>query len=208
MILHGYFRSSASWRVRIALALKGVDATSRVHHLRRGEQRNADYLALNPQGLLPALEIDDGRVLTQSLAIIAYLDELYPQPPLLPARPFDRAFVRSIALAIACDIHPVQNLRVLGRVTELADAAAATEWARAVIVDGLDACEVLLTRVDGPFCLGDTPTVADICLVPQLANARRFGADGDWPRLFAAEAACLALPAFADTRPERQPDAE
>lgn len=208
MILHGYFRSTASWRVRIALALKGLAADHRFHHLRKGEQQAPDYLALNPQGLLPSLELDDGQVITQSLAIIDYIDELQPAPAFLPADPIDRALARSIALVIACDVHPVQNLKILARVQALAGEQAAKAWAGQTIREGLDACEALIARRGGRFCVGDRPTVADICLVPQLGNARRFGVDLLWPRIAAVEKACLEFPAFAEAIPDRQPDAE
>ncbi|MFN6955133.1 MAG: maleylacetoacetate isomerase [Acetobacteraceae bacterium] len=209
MILHGYFRSTAAWRVRIALNLKGVSATQVSHHLRRNEHRAPGYLALNPQGLVPALETDDGAVLTQSLAIIEWLEETRPTPPLLPAEPVRRARVRAFALAIACDIHPVQNLKVLQRLRAAGiEEAQVTAWARQTIEEGLDACEALLRAEAGPFCFGDAPTLADICLVPQLSNARRFGAELRWPRLLAAEVAALSLPAFQAAAAERQPDAE
>ncbi|WP_447726621.1 maleylacetoacetate isomerase [Sphingomonas koreensis] len=209
MRLHGYFRSTASYRVRIALNLKGLRYDHLSRHLRKGEQRAPAYLALNPQGLVPALELEDGAVLTQSLAICEYLDEIAPDPALLPADPVVRAHVRAFAQAIACDIHPVQNLKVLDRLRSLGlDEQAVTGWARATIEEGLDACDRLLAGGSGRFCFGDAVTLADLCLVPQLVNARRFGADLRWPRLLAIEAACLALPAFADASPERQADAE
>jgi maleylpyruvate isomerase len=210
MKLHGYFRSTAAWRVRIALRLKQIPVENVSLHLRKGEQRSDAYLQLNPQGLVPALELDDGRVLTQSLAICEYLDEIIPKPPLLPPDPVPRAQVRAFAQAIACDIHPVQNLKVLNRLRAAGlSQDQVTTWAREVIVEGLSACEALARKdTSGPFCFGDQPTLADICLVPQLANARRFGADLTWPRLLAAEAACLTLPAFTESAPDRQPDAE
>ena len=208
LVLHGYFRSSASYRVRIALNLKGIVYADVFHHLRRGEQRAPDFLSLNPQGLLPALETPDG-VLTQSLAICDYLDAIVPTPPLLPAEPFRRARVRAFAMAIACDIHPVQNLNVLARLrgAGLSDDAV-TGWARDVIEIGLAACAALIADVDGPYCFGTQITLADLCLIPQMANARRFGARTDWPRLEAIEAACQRLPAFDAASPERQADAE
>lgn len=209
MILHGYFRSSASYRVRIALNLKGLRADHVFHHLRKGEQRAPDFLKINPQGFVPALVTDDGAVLTQSLAIIEWLDETHPNPPLLPTDPLQRAKARAFAYAIACDIHPVQNLNVLAKVRAANGEAAATQWARDVNEQGLDACEALLADQTSAFCFADFPTLADLCLAPQLANARRFNADvARWPRLLAIEARCLALPAFADAAPAKQPDAE
>jgi maleylpyruvate isomerase len=207
-VLHGYFRSGASYRVRIALNLKGLSYADVFHHLRRGDQRAPEYLAINPQGLLPALETG-GRILTQSLAICEFLEEIVPRPPLLPADPFERANVRAFAQAIACDIHPVQNLKVLARLRKVGVAeAAVTDWARDIIEEGLYACEQLLPAAPTAFCFGDTPSLADICLVPQLVNARRFGADLRWDRLLTIEQNCLALPAFAKAAPESQPDAE
>jgi maleylpyruvate isomerase len=209
LILHGYFRSSASWRVRIALALKGLEYEQVGHHLRRGEQRDPAYLRLNPQGLVPALELDGDVVLTQSLAICEYLDETWPTPPLLPRTPLERAQVRSFAQIIACDIHPVQNLKVLERLRGLGvPEPEVTAWARDVITEGLAACSAAVEGRAGPFCFGDAPSLADICLVPQLANARRFGVERISRRLLDIEQACLALPAFADTAAEAQPDAE
>ncbi len=194
--------------MRIALHLKGLDYQSLAHHLRKGEQTSDSFLALNPQGLVPALEVD-GVVLTQSLAICEYLDEIAPRPQLLPPVPLDRAKVRALSLAIACDVHPLQNLRVLGRLRAAGlDEDTVNVWARDTIEDGLAACAHLLADYAGPYCFGEAITLADICLVPQLANARRFGARIDYPRIEAIEEACLAHPAFAETRPELQPDAE
>ena len=209
MILYGYFRSSAAWRVRIALHLKGLTVENRYQHLRKGEQLSPGYLAVNPQGLLPSLILDDGAVLTQSLAICEYLDEQYPDPALLPSDPVTRARVRAFAQVIACDIHPVQNLRVLKALQARGQTPDDTNgWSRDVIGGGFDALETLVAGQVRPYAFGDTPTLADICLVPQMANARRFGVELRWPRLAAIEAACLALPAFAETHPDRQPDAE
>lgn len=210
MKLHGYFRSSTAYRVRIALNLKGLTAEHLPHHLRKGEQSAPAYLALNPQGLVPTLEGDTGTVLTQSLAIIEWLDETHPSPPLLPRDPLRRAKVRAFALAIACDIHPVQNLKVLARLRQLGlPEEKVTEWAAWANREGLAACEALVRDEKGPFCFGPTPTIADLCLVPQLANARRFGVDvSGFPRLLEAEAAANEMKAFADAAPDRQPDAE
>ena len=210
MRLHTYYRSTASWRVRIAHNLKGVAVEHVFHHLRKGEQRAPEYLRLNPQGLVPALETDEGVVLTQSLAICEWLEDTQPDPPLLPGTPLQRAHVRAFALAIACDIHPVQNLKVLARLRSMSvPESEVTSWARWIIDDGLAACEALLAGTAGPFCFGQAPTLADICLVPQLYNARRFGADlSRVTRLLSAEQACNALPAFAQAAPERQSDAE
>jgi maleylpyruvate isomerase len=210
MKLHGYFRSSASYRVRIALNLKGLSADHLPHHLRKGEQRDPAYLAINPQGLVPTLQEDRGAIITQSLAIIEWLDEIHPEPPLLPKDPLRRAKVRAFAMALACDTHPVQNLKVLARLRELGlSEDTVTGWAAWANREGLKACETLIAGESGPFCFGDAPTIADLCLVPQLANARRFGVDLDaFPRLLKAEAAAKDNKAFADAAPERQPDAE
>jgi maleylpyruvate isomerase len=210
MKLHGYFRSSASYRVRIALNLKGLTAEQLSYHLRKGEQRAPDYLAINPQGLVPTLQGDGGAILTQSLAIIEWLDETHPAPPLLPKEPLRRAQVRAFAQVLACDTHPIQNLKILGRLRELGLAEEkVTDWAAWANREGLSACEKLMAHEAGPFCFGAAPTIADLCLVPQLANARRFGVDvAAFPRLLAAEAAAKQLKAFADAAPERQPDAD
>ena len=210
MKLHGFFRSSASWRVRIALNLKGVTVEHVAHHLRRGEQRGPAYLALNPQGLVPALELDDGTVLIQSLAIIEWLEETYPTPALLPAEPLARARVRAFALVVATDTHPLQNLKVLKELRSLGlSQEAVTAWAAKANAAGLEACEALLSNTPGPFCFGPSPTLADICLIPPLGNARRFGVDVDrFPRLLEREAACNTLPTFVEAVPDRQPDAE
>lgn len=210
MKLHGYYRSSASYRVRIALNLKGLPVEHLPHHLRKGEQRAPSFLAINPQGLVPALEDDAGAVLTQSLAIIEWLDEVHPEPPLLPQDPLRRAKVRAFAQAIACDTHPVQNLKVLARLRELGlSEDQVTAWAGWANREGLSACEKLIAKEAGPFCFGEQPSLADLCLVPQLANARRFGVDVNaFPRLLKAETAAKAVKAFADAAPDRQGDAE
>ena len=212
MRLHGYFRSSSSHRCRIALNLKGVTAEAAFVHLRRGEQRAEGFLALNPQGMLPALETDEG-TLTQSLAICEYLDEVIPDPPLLPERPMARARARALAQAIACDIHPLQNLRVLQYLRETygQDEDGVRAWCQRWIGDGLQACEALLTAEDhgGPYAMGDEPGLADICLVPQVMSARRFQVSLDaMPRLRAVFDACLELDAFQRAQPAAQPDAE
>jgi maleylpyruvate isomerase len=213
MKLYTFFRSSASYRVRIALNLKGLAYEQMPIHLRRagGEQFAAAYKAINPQALVPALE-DNGGILTQSLAIIEYLEERYPKPPLLPADPADRALVRSMALVVACEIHPIQNLRVLVHLKKHLQQSEddLNRWARHWIDLGLTALEQMTaTPKHGKFCFDDTPTLADICLVPQLVNARRFGCDlSAYPTLLQIEKACIALPAFVNAAPEKQPDAE
>lgn len=214
MRFHGYFRSSAAYRCRIAFNLKGVSPDFVSVHLRRGggEQNTDAYRALNPQGLVPALEVG-GQVLTQSLAIIEWLDETVPEPPLLPSDKDARARVRAFAQMIACDIHPLQNLRVLQylRAPLGHDQAALDAWCRHWIGEGLAACEAVLAREthSGDFCFADAPGLADICLVPQIFSAARFGVDlAGMPRLRAIEAACQALGAFAAAHPDVQPDSE
>ncbi len=214
MKLYTFFRSSASYRVRIALNLKGLQYEQVPIHLRRGggEQLSAAYKAINPQALVPALE-DGGKILTQSLAIIEYLEERYPQPPLLPRDPADKAVVRSMALIIACEVHPIQNLRVLQFVKREYNQSdeQVNRWAQHWIDLGLAAVEQMIAAQPrrGKFCFGDTPTLADICLVPQLGNARRYGCDlSHYPAIIEIEKNCMALPAFADAAPEKQPDAE
>jgi maleylpyruvate isomerase len=210
LTLHGYFRSSAAWRVRIALNLKRVEAAHVPHHLRKGEQRAAGYLALNPQGLVPALEMETGEVLTQSLAIIEWLDETFPAHSFLPGGALAKARIRAFALAMACDIHPLQNLKVLNALRGLGLGEDKVQaWAASANAEGLAACEQLIADGTGPFCFGAAPTLADICLVPQMASARRFKVDvSAFPRLLAVEEACLALPAFQAAAADRQADAE
>jgi maleylpyruvate isomerase len=194
--LHGFFRSSATYRVSIALTLKGLAFENVAYNLRDQEQLAPAFLALNPQGLVPALEIDSA-VLTQSLAICEYLDEVHPAPALLPSAPLDRAKVRAAAYVIACDIHPVQNLKILNRLRALGHGDdAVNQWARATIEEGLAAFEALLPAHGGAYCFGDTPGLADICLIPQLVNARRFGVELKSERILAIEAACLGVEAF------------
>ena len=213
MKLYDYFRSSAAYRVRIALNLKGLAPERVFVPLRKGAQRTDDYLALNPQGLVPALVTDAGDVLTQSLAIIEWLDETHPAPPLLPGTPVERARVRSLALAIACDIHPLNNLRVLNYLKNTLGISEGQKdgWYRYWIDMGFEALEHRLAHdpATGRFCHGDAPTMADVCLVPQVANARRFDVDVTaFPTLTRIEAACGELAAFAAAAPARQPDAE
>jgi maleylpyruvate isomerase len=208
-VLYGYFRSTAAYRVRIALGLKGLSAEGRYVHLRKGEQTQEAYLKVNPAGLVPYW-IDGDLHLAQSLAIIEYLDETHPQPPLLPKDAVSRAIAREIALAVCCDIHPVGNLRVLNRLIELGiDDAARTKWSQHWIETGFAAIEARLSQLSGPFALGAKPTLADICIVPQVFNARRFGVDlAPYPRIRAIDAAAAKLEAFATAEPGRQPDAE
>jgi maleylacetoacetate isomerase len=214
MKLYSFFRSSASYRVRIALNLKGIAYEQVLIHLRRGggEQLLPAYRALNPQALVPTLE-DNGRILTQSLAIVEYLDEKYPAVPLLPKDPADRALVRSMALVIACEVHPIQNLRVLNYVKSKYNQTdeQVNQWAQHWIDLGLTALEQMIVAQPSPgkFCFGNIPTLADICLVPQLGNARRYGCDlSRYPNILRVEKSCMTLTAFADAAPEKQPDAE
>jgi maleylacetoacetate isomerase len=209
MILYGYPMSSASYRVRIALALKGIEVTTVTKQLRRGEQRAKDFLEINPQGFVPVLSLDDGQALPQSLAIIEYLDEVYAQPPLLPAAPIARARVRALSLLIACDIHPLNNLRVLQYLEgSLGEAQSARDtWYRHWIEAGFEALEETLGRdpARGRFCYGDAPSLADVCLVPQVFNARRYSVDlAPFPRIVAIDAACREIAAFASAAPEKQ----
>lgn len=212
--LHGYFRSSASFRVRIALNLKGIPYDQAPVHLVRdgGEQHQASYRAINPDGLVPSLTCDDGSVLTQSLAIIEYLDECFPTPPLLPGSAVDRAFVRSVALQIACEIHPIANLRVLRYLRgELGTSEPQKDaWYRHWIDLGFASLEAKLTSDARPgrFVFGDTPTLADICLVPQVWNARRFSIPLDsYPTIRRIADHAMQNGAFAAAEPARQPDA-
>lgn len=212
LTLYTYWRSSAAFRVRIALHLKGLLFDSVPVHLVRdgGQQRTPAYAARNPQRLVPTLTHGDV-VLTQSLAIIEYLDEVFPSAPLLPTDPLSRHRARALAQLVACDIHPLGNLRVLQYLEQELQlpADARTQWISRWIRDGLSAFETLLERAQGgDFCIGTSPTLADCALVPQLYNARRFGIDlTPYPRLRHIDATCMALPAFQAAAPERQPDA-
>lgn len=212
MKLYNYFRSSASFRVRIALELKGLPYDYLPVHLVKGEHKTADYTTVSPSALVPTLETDGGERLGQSMAIIEYLDEIHPQPPLLPADPLKRARVRALSQLVACEIHPLNNLRVLKylvrelRVGEEAKNTWYRHWAR----EGLQALErELAQQPPGRYCWGDVPTLADCCLVPQIFNARRVDTDlSDLPRTLRAFDACMALPAFQRAQPSSCPDAE
>ncbi len=211
--LYGYWRSSAAYRVRIALNLKGLEYENLPVHLVRdgGEQHRQTFAATNPQKLVPVLQ-HGSRVMRQSLAIIEYLDEIWSEPPLLPATARDRAHCRALALLVACDIHPLNNLRVMQYLEREFNAPQAERdaWTQHWIVEGLRAFETLLVEdlARGSFCEGDTPGMADCCLIPQVYNARRFGVDLEpFPTIRRIDAACLALPAFDAARPENQPDA-
>jgi maleylacetoacetate isomerase/maleylpyruvate isomerase len=211
MKLYTYYRSSAAFRVRIALNLKGLEYEPRFVHLAKGEHARPGYGAVNPQGLVPALEEEDGALVTQSLAIIEYLEESQPRPPLLPRDAYGRARVRSLALLIACEIHPLNNLRTL---THLRKALGFGEdevnaWYRHWIADGLARLESDLARASGTYCHGETPTIADCCLVPQIFNAQRYACDvSPYPTAMRIFAQCMKLDAFQRAQPSRQPDAE
>lgn len=210
MILHGYWRSGAAYRVRIALGLKGLAYEQANHDLRTGAQGSPEYAALNPQRLVPAMEAD-GAVLTQSGAIIEWLEERHPDPPILPADATGRAVVRAMVLLIAADIHPLHNLRILKSLkSDLGlDEAGANAWVGRWIADGLAALETQVARHGDGFCYGDQPTIADCFLVPQLASAERFGADlSPYPILTAVAERMQAIPAVAAAHPSHQPDAD
>ena len=212
MKLYGFFRSSAAFRVRIALNLKGVSYEQAFVHLRRNDQSKPDYLALNPQGLVPALE-DGKALLIQSLAIIEYLEERHPEPPFLPQDPVDRARVRALAGIVACDIHPINNLRVLRYLMRPLghDEAAVAAWYNHWIAAGFAALERLLAADPrtGRFCHGERPGLADIALVPQVVNAERYRLDmTPYPTIARIFATCMALAPFAAAHPSQQPDAE
>ncbi len=210
--LYGYFRSSAAYRGRIALNLKGLDYNQVPVNLVKGEQRGGEHLARNPQGMVPSLVLDDSSVVNQSLAICEYLDEVHPEPALLPADALARARVRALAQSVACEIHPLNNLRVLKYlVGELGvDETAKLAWYRHWITEGFAALEATLSTdpSSGDFCHGDTPTLADICLIPQVYNAERFECDlSAYPTIQRIAANCRSLPAFEKAAPEAQPDA-
>jgi len=210
MRLYDYWRSSAAYRVRIALRLKGMVYEQVPVNLRRGTHRTLDYLSHNAQGLVPTLE-DDGDVrLSQSLAIIEYLDEVQPLPPLLPADALGRAQVRSLAQHVACEIGPLNNLRVMQHLQHRLglDERERTAWYRHWIAEGFTSLEQRLAGVAGVYCFGDTVTLADLCLVPQVYNAKRYNCDlVPFPTIRRIEARCIGLPAFEESRPDRQPDA-
>jgi maleylpyruvate isomerase len=211
MKLHNFFRSGTSHRLRIALNLKGIAVEYVPVDLRSEQHLGADYRALNPQGLVPAL-VDDGRVLIQSPAIIEWLEETHPEPPLLPRDPRDRAHVRALAAIVGCDIHPVNNRRILETLRHDfgADDAAVNRWCATWIGDGFDAIEALLAADPqrGDFCFGKAPTLADVYLVPQAESARRFGVDlARWPRVKQVDEVCSRLDAFRRAAPAAQPDA-
>jgi maleylpyruvate isomerase len=209
VILYGHALSSASYRVRIALSLKGLQFTSVLLDLRAGEQRDERFLQINSQGFVPALALDDGTVLTQSAAIIEYLDEVHPQPRLLPQAPVARARVRALAQAVACDVHPLNNLRVLQYLEKDLghDKAVRDTWYRHWVRLGFDALERRLVRdaETGRFCHGEAPSLADVYLVPQVFNARRFALNLDaYPRIVEIDAACREMPEFQAAAPDRQ----
>ena len=213
MRLIGYFRSSAAFRVRIALNLKGIEVEHASRHLRKGEQATPDYAELNPQKLVPALVLDSGEVLTQSLAILEYLEETHPDPPLLPPDAVDRARVRALSLIVSADIHPIQKLRVMGYLRERFGQTeeSAFAWSRHWIETGFEAYEATIARDrrTGTFSHGDAPTIADLCLAPQVFNAARFKVDmARYPTIRRIFDTCMKHPAFDAAQPSRQPDAE
>ena len=211
MKLYTYFRSSAAFRVRIALNLKGLAYAPQFVHLAKGEHRKPDYAEVNAQALVPTLVLDDGTRLTQSLAIIEYLDEKHPQPLLVPSNPLERARVRALSLLVACEIHPLNNLRVLQHLKRQLgqNEEQVNSWYRHWVADGLQKFEAELRNGAGRFCHGDAPTMADCCLVPQIFNAKRYQCDlAPYPATLRAFEACMKLEAFDRAQPSRQPDAE
>ena len=212
MKLYSFFRSGTSHRLRIALRLKGLTPDYLPVDLRVDEQAEAPFKRINPQGLVPALTLDSGETLIQSPAIIEWLEERYPTPALLPADPEARAHVRAMAAIVGCDVHPINNRRILQTLRQQfgADEAAINAWCATWITAGFDAIEALLAQDDtrGHFCFGHAPSLADVYLIPQVESARRFGVDlARWPLIGAVDAACSALPAFAQAAPLAQPDA-
>lgn len=211
MKLYGYFRSSAAYRVRIVLNLKGIDAEHEYVHLVRdgGEHKKDEFLQINPQGLLPALKTDDNRILLQSLAILDYIEDTHPEPPLLPSDPFQKAEVRALCQMVACEIHPLNNLRVLqylkGELSQ--DQDTVDTWYRYWVSAGFEAIEKVIG--DDGYCFGGQVSLADACLMPQIFNAHRFNTDlSPFPRIRKVEEVCGALNAFQDAHPANQPDAE
>jgi maleylacetoacetate isomerase/maleylpyruvate isomerase len=208
--LHSAWRATAPYRVRIGLQLKGCEYGYHAIDLIAGQQREPEYRAVNPQGLTPALDLGDGNMLAQSLAILEWLEETRPQPPILPRGALDRAMVRRMAGIIACDIHPLNNTRVGRKLAQMGvDQAAITEWIHGWIRDGFDALEPLVAQHGGAYAFGDNPTIADCCLVPQVYSARRFELDvTPWPKLIAAADRAVEHPAFIAAHPNQQPDAK
>ena len=211
MKIFGYFRSSAAFRLRIAMNFKGLSYDYNLVNLQSGDHLSDDFKRINPQGRVPAIDIE-GNILTQSLAIIEYLDEVYPAPPLLPSDPLGKAKVRGIAGLIACDIHPLNNLAVLNYLRDqlIAEEEARLAWYRHWVKEGFDGLELILgANVEtGQFCFGDTPTVADICLVPQVVNAKRFNCNlARYPKILRIFEECMSLSQFADADPMNQPEA-
>ena len=211
LTLHSAWRASAPYRVRIGLALKGVAYQYAALDLLAGDQRGAAYRAVNPQGLAPALDLGDGQILTQSLAILEWLEETRPTPPILPRSALDRATVRAMANIVACDIHPLNNTRVGARLKTLGigDDALVRDWIQPWIREGFDALEPMVARHAGMFAFGDSPTIADCCIVPQVYSANRFQLDmTSWPAIAGVAERTAMHPAFAAAHPSRQPDAK
>jgi len=211
LTLHSAWRASAPYRVRIGLSLKGVAYEYAALDLLAGDQRGAAYRAVNPQGLAPALDLGDGQVLTQSLAILEWLEETRPTPPILPRSALDRAIVRAMANIVACDIHPLNNTRVGARLKTLGvgDEALVRDWIQPWIREGFDALEPMVARHAGMFAFGDSPTIADCCIVPQVYSANRFQVDmTPWPAIAGVAERTAMHPAFAAAHPSRQPDAK
>ena len=210
LMLHSAWRATAPYRVRIGLALKGVEYDYVAVDLLAGEQREPAYRAVNPQGLAPAVDLGDGHILTQSLAILEWLEETRPQPPILPRSALDRAIVRAMANIVACDIHPLNNTRVGRKLKDLGlDDTAVSAWIAGWITEGFDALEPMVARHAGMFAFGDSPTIADCCIVPQVYSANRFNVDmAAWPAISSVAERTAMHPAFAAAHPSRQPDAK